>query len=186
MISMPNLIIIGGSSRNVGKTSICLDLISRYASKLDITGLKISAIKPEEKIYHGTHGHVFKGRNFRIYEEPKPDDHKDTARMLKAGAKRAVYIEAADEHLAEAFAGFRNLYGTTGPIISESRSLRKLAIPSLFILIKHFEAALIKQDFYKYEALADLTVNIKPGCNTSASVASRIFWDQDHWALSWN
>ena len=29
---IPNLIIIGGSSRNVGKTSLALELITKYAS----------------------------------------------------------------------------------------------------------------------------------------------------------
>lgn len=184
MTSMPNLIIIGGSSRNVGKTSLCLDLISRYAPDLEITGLKISAIKPDDTIHHGTHEIVLKDRNFRIFEEQQNESNKDTARMLKAGAKRAFYIEATEEHMPEAFAGFRKKYKTNGPIISESRSLRNLAIPSLFILIKHYDPALIKPDFHDYEALADLTVSIRPGCNTTASVASRIFWDQDHWALS--
>lgn len=183
MISMPNLIIIGGSSRNVGKTSLCLDLISRYAPDLEITGLKISAIKPYDAIHHGTHDRMLNGRNFRIFEEQHTGSNKDTARMLKAGAKRAFYIEALEEHMPEAFAGFREIYETTGPIISESRSLRNLAIPSLFILIKHYDPALIKSDFHDYEALADLTVNIRPGCNTTASLASQICWNQDHWSL---
>lgn len=184
MISMPNLIIIGGSSRNVGKTSLCLDLISRYAPDLEITGLKISAIKPDDTIYHGTHALVLNGVNFRIFEEKNAESNKDTARMLKAGAKRAVYIEALEEHMPEAFAGFRKIYETAGPIISESRSLRNLAIPSLFILLKHYNPALIKPDFHNYEALVDLTVSISPGCSTTASLASRICWDRDHWLLS--
>jgi len=183
MISMPNLIIIGGSSRNVGKTSLCLDLISRYAQDLEITGLKISTIKPDDAIHHGTHDITLNGRNYRILEEQQTGGNKDTARMLKAGAKRAFYIESLEEHMGEAFAGFREIYETTGPIISESRSLRNLAIPSLFILIKHYDPALIKPDFYDYEALADLTVTIRPGCNTTASLASQIYWNQDHWSL---
>ncbi|MGA9670784.1 MAG: hypothetical protein WBQ94_16355 [Terracidiphilus sp.] len=69
------IIVVGGSGRNVGKTSLVCGLISGLAE------FRWSAVKVS------THDH---GKPKPVWEETTPGTETDTARYLKAGAERAL------------------------------------------------------------------------------------------------
>lgn len=179
---IPNLIIIGGSSRNVGKTTLALKLIEKYAATEKITGLKVTSIRPGEETHHGSHENPGL-QSFRIIEETVNSSSKDTARMLSAGADKVYYIETPDSKINVAMEMFLATINTGGPIVCESRSLRSAVIPGLFVLLKHYDKNLIKPDFDLYEKLADITLTIEPDTKNSGTMAERIIWNGARWEV---
>ncbi|MFH1119549.1 MAG: hypothetical protein V1775_06975 [Bacteroidota bacterium] len=178
---MPNLIIIGGSSRNVGKTTLTLKLIEKYAAEEKITGLKVTNVRPGEEAFHGDHDNL-KIHEFRILEETLLGTGKDTSRMLQAGAANAFFIETTDHLISEAFREFLYTGYNGGLIICESRSLRNVVVPGLFVLLKHYNEKLIKPGFNQYEEIADIVFSIDRNLKNSGALAERISWD----GISWN
>lgn len=183
LLYLPNLLIIGGSSRNVGKTTLALSLVKKYAGSEKITGLKVTSIRPNEEIFHGSHDNL-PVKKYQVIEETINTSKKDTAKMLKAGADKVFYIETTDEHLASAFREFLAQNPNTGPIICESRSLRNIVKPGLFVLLKHYDPDNIKPGFAIFEALADITFTIDPGEKTSTGLSERIIWNGYSWQIA--
>lgn len=132
--SDPHLLIIGGTGRNVGKTTLALEIITKFAHLFDLTGLKVSTHKKGEELFHGDHPNLSYD-DFHIYIETSQVKSKDTARMLHAGAKNAFYIQTPDHQVSVAYTAFKSLSSKNNPIICESRSLRKHVKPGLFILL---------------------------------------------------
>ena len=180
--SLPNLIIIGGSSRNVGKTTLALKLIEKYCAKEIIIGLKVTSMRPGEESFHGSH-ESYNLQQFRIIEETSTDNKKDTSRMFLAGAKKVYYIETPDHLLSNALNAFIEKIGSENPIICESRSLRKVVRPGLFVLLKHFDLLTVKPEFKRFEELADYIHIIKRNSRSSGSLAQMIEWDGKRWCL---
>ncbi len=180
---VPNLIIIGGSSRNVGKTTLAIKLIEKYAPFVSIIGLKVTSIRPGEEAQHGGHQKLDL-LNFSIIEETITNSSKDTARMLTAGADKVYYIQTPDSKIKEAVDIFLATKNTGCPIVCESRNLRSAVIPGLFVLLKHFDTALIKPGFDVYEKLADITLTINPNMKNSGELAEKIVWDGRNWKLN--
>jgi len=180
---IPNLIIIGGSSRNVGKTTLVLALIKKYAKTAAITGLKVTSMRPGEEKFHGSHLNL-KPEEFTIVEENNIHSNKDTARMLEAGARKVYYIETPDRLLREAIESFMHMHLNGNPIVCESRSLRSAVVPGLFILLKHYDPEKIKPGFSYTENLADSTFSIGQHTRNSAEIADKILWDGNRWLLT--
>jgi len=180
---IPNLIIIGGSSRNVGKTSLALKLIEKLALSQKVTGLKVTSLRHGEDGFHGIHDSL-KKNSFRITEEQDRGASKDTSRMLRAGAEKVFFIESPDHLLESAFLEFMRVHNPGGPLVCESRSLRRAVVPGLFILLKHFKISMIKPGFDFYESKADLIFTIEPESKSSESLADIIEWDQNTWKIT--
>ena len=134
MEKLKNLLIIAGAGRNVGKTELVCRLIEKYSSQRDIYGLKVSAIHPDEAIYHGNHSTQKFTTN--LYEETRYDQEKDTSRMLRAGAKRVFYLQGDDDQIRAGFREFQRIIPDAAPVICESSSLWKYVRPGLLILVK--------------------------------------------------
>ncbi|MCB9014407.1 MAG: hypothetical protein H6541_01345 [Lentimicrobiaceae bacterium] len=181
--SLPELLIIGGSSRNTGKTSLAVRLIEKYAKEHSITGLKVTSIRRGEEEYHGRHEDVINEAKFTIYEETNFQGDKDTCRMLAAGAKRVFYIQTTEQYLDEAFKNFLSLKSDHSPIICESRSLRAVVKPGLLVLLKHYNPAFIKPGFSQLEALADLTITMHQEKENTAQETEAIIWNGQTWKL---
>lgn len=179
---IPNLIIIGGSSRNVGKTTLVLRLIQKYAKTAAITGLKVTSMRPGEEKFHGSHYNL-KPEEFTIVEETNIYSNKDTSRMLEAGAKKVYYIETPDSLIKEAMESFMLMHPDGNPIVCESRSLRSAIVPGLFILLKHYNPEKIKPGFNYSENLADITFTIGQHTKNSSEIADKIFWNGTRWLL---
>lgn len=130
---MRNLIIVAGSGRNVGKTELACRLIEKFSPSSDIYGLKVSAVYPDEQIYHGAHGPA--DETEQLIEERRPNLDKDTSRMLRAGARRVFYLQGDDAGLKDGFEQFRSLIPPQAAVVCESGSLWKFVRPGLLILV---------------------------------------------------
>ena len=130
---MRNLLIVAGSGRNVGKTEFACRLIEKFSRTSDVYGLKVSAVYPDEEIYHGGHGPA--GGAEHLIEERRLDQDKDTSRMLRAGARRVFYLQGDDARLKDGFKQFRSLIPAGAAVVCESGSLWQFVQPGLLVLV---------------------------------------------------
>ena len=128
-----NLILIGGSGRNVGKTSFACLLIEELSKKGKVIAIKISNIKPDDNSFHGFHEKSLEG-NFEIFEE-KGFGNKDSQRMLAAGALRSFFIRTTDNFVEDAFKSLLKQIDQNSLLICESNSLRKFVEPKAFVMV---------------------------------------------------
>jgi hypothetical protein len=134
------IIIIGGHSRSVGKTSVVAGLISALP-EFEWTAVKITQ-----------YGHGVCSANgepcdcstadhsWAISEERDRSGESDTSRFLVAGAKRALWVRTEQGRLAEAMPTLRaKIEVASGEVannvIIESNSILKFLCPDLYLTV---------------------------------------------------
>ncbi|MBS4059862.1 MAG: hypothetical protein KG029_05645 [Bacteroidetes bacterium] len=157
MIYLPNLLLIAGNGRNIGKSTFACAVIEKFSKETSVFGIKATTIYPEEDAFHNKKK-VQLFQPFDIFEETNPESTKDTARMLKAGAERAFYIRSFDENIEQAIQEFFEIIPRESVIICESGSLRKVVKPGLFLYLENGNNNL-KEKNRKIRDLADIVVN---------------------------
>lgn len=149
---------IGGNSRNAGKTTVSCMIIEKLSLHYQVFGLKVTSIRKGEADHHGNHSDEdFSG--FQISEELDRDSHKDTSRMLRAGAEKVFYICADEGFELNAIKEFLNRFNTNQPIICESRSLRDKVKPGIFMMMMRNPAIGKQKEVDKYLKAADFILN---------------------------
>lgn len=155
MVKINNLILIGGGSRNLGKTEFVTQLISKYKNQYEIIAIKIKTIYEGDHFFHGKDHHPLES-NFRITEFTESIDQEDTSRMLKAGAQRVFKIKSKNAFLGDAFFQLLNSIDTSNKlIVCESNSLRDFVIPNTFFIILGTKNKEIKPSAKRLMSLAD-------------------------------
>jgi hypothetical protein len=129
------LIVIGGHSRSVGKTSVVVGLISALR-EFDWTAVKITQ-----------YGHGICSANgaacdcatddhsWAISEERDRSGVSDTSRFLLAGAARALWVRTEQGRLAEAMPALRQRLEGGANLIIESNSILKFLRPDLYLTV---------------------------------------------------
>lgn len=129
MISDSRFVIIAGTARNVGKTTLISKIIKHQSPQIEIITLKFISLKEGDKSHH----HYTD--SYLIIEETNPQSGKDTAKMLRAGAKRSFLITSQKNYIQEAIHAFRSLLSPDTLVLAESAHLRKYIKPYLFVVI---------------------------------------------------
>lgn len=132
------LVIVGGHSRSVGKTSVVAGLISAL-TELRWTALKIT------QYGHGicsadgspcdctTDDHTL-----AVTEERDRSGESDTSRFLIAGAEKVYWVRTRQGMLAEAMPKVRQVIASAENVIVESNSLMKFIRPDLYFSVLDF------------------------------------------------
>ena len=128
-IDYPNLLLIAGNGRNVGKTYFACRIIESLSKQASITGLKITSHIHE----HNSDDVLLKDKHYVILQE-KQISGKDSSLMLQAGAKQVFFVMAEPEYLPEAFEKL-SAYLPKTPIVCESGGLHEIITPGLFFFI---------------------------------------------------
>ena len=149
---------IGGNSRNAGKTTLACGVISKLAATHDTIGLKVTSIRPGEEGLHGTHNEMDL-TGFEVMEELKTDSPKDTSKMLRAGAKQVFYLRVSDFYVEKAIVFFLKNFVNNQLIVCESRSLRNIVAPGLFVMMVRNPAVGEPKDIATYLDKADFIFN---------------------------
>ncbi len=155
MITDARLLIVGGSGRNVGKTEFVCRLIEKISCHHEVFALKVSAVFPDEKPFHGDHAEDASADD--LFEETRRDTAKDTSRMLRAGAGRVFYLRTDDAGILSGFAEFKRQVPPNTIIVCESNSLVRFVNPGLFILVKA-EQGIVKARVHSLLDRADMVV----------------------------
>jgi len=129
------IVIIGGHSRSVGKTSVVAGLIAALA-EFDWTAVKITQ-----------YGHGICSANgeacdcatadhaWAISEEKDRSGQSDTSRFLVAGASRSLWVRTEQGRLAEAMPALRQRIVRDRNVIVESNSVLKFLRPDLYLTV---------------------------------------------------
>lgn len=175
-----NLLIVGGTGRDVGKTEFVCRLITRVSAERPVYAIKVSSIFPGEELYHGTHS----GDDSSLYllEETNRESDKDTSRMLKAGAARVFYLRADDTGIQPGFDQFLRKIPIGSVVVCESNSLGHFVKPALSIMVRS-KGGEVKPRATVQLKYADLVV-VSDGTSGFPELKSIYFCKKDGWKLT--
>lgn len=129
------VLVIGGHTRSVGKTSVVSGLIAALPG-FHWTALKIT------QYGHGVcsaNGEACDcataDHSFAVSEEKDRSGESDTSRFLIAGADHSWWVRTQQGHLAEAMPRIRKILASTQNIIIESNSILRFLKPDLYLTV---------------------------------------------------
>ena len=129
------IVVIGGHSRSVGKTSVVAGLISALP-EFDWTAVKITQYGHGICSANGEACDCATGdHSWAITEERDRSRESDTSRFLAAGAVRALWARTEQGRLAEAMATLRQRLESARNVIIESNSVLKFLRPDLYLTV---------------------------------------------------
>ena len=152
------LVVIGGHSRSVGKTSVVAGLISALP-EFDWTAVKITQYGHGVCSANGepcdcaTADHAW-----AISEEPDRSGETDTSRYLVAGAARSLWVRTEQGRLAEAMPSLRTKIEHSGNVIMESNSVLKFLRPDLYLTVLDPATADFKNSAREFLDRADAVI----------------------------
>lgn len=173
------LVVVGGHSRNIGKSSVVEGLIRRIP-EARWTALKIT------QFGHGVCSHSGAACGC----EPAGPDHpcalseefgpgeSDSGRFKAAGAQRSFWLRTRTGQLAGARREVEKILAAGPNTIVESNSILELAQPDLYLVVLDFGCEDFKPSALRYMDRADAFVVIDRGINVPMwQEVSRGLWD---------
>jgi hypothetical protein len=153
------LVVIGGHSRSVGKTSVVAGLIAALP-EFNWTALKITQFghgicsadgKPCDCATMDDH---FKA----ISDEKETTGESDTSRFLVAGAARSIWVRTQQGRLSEAMPDIRRRLAGAENVIMESNSIMGFVQPDLYISVLDAEQPDFKVSANEFLDRADAVI----------------------------
>jgi hypothetical protein len=152
------LVVIGGHSRNVGKTSVVAGLISALR-EFDWTAVKITQYGHGICSANGEACDCATGdHSWAISEERDRSAESDTSRFLVAGALRSLWVRTEQGRLAEAMPALRERLEHAGNVIIESNSVLKFLRPDLYLTVLDPSTADFKNSAREFLDRADAVI----------------------------
>lgn len=152
------LVVVGGHSRNVGKTSVVAGLIAALP-ELQWTAVKITQYghgicsADGEACDCATADHAW-----AISEEQDRSGGSDTSRFLAAGAQPVFWVRTEQGRLAEAMPAVRKKLESARNVIIESNSVLKFLRPDLYLTILDPATADFKNSAREFLDRADAVI----------------------------
>lgn len=171
-MKLERLLLVGGNTRHIGKTTLICELIRKFSPLYPVTGLKVTSIYQNDALHHGSHD-LLAGKDFEIAQEQAKTKGKDTAKMLACGAGQAFYVQARDHAVEKAWKALLQHLPENTLLICESRTLRRFIQPGVFIYLKSSRIETEKPLSAFLEKSADLVIT-DPNPQDLASLAERI------------
>jgi hypothetical protein len=129
------IVVIGGHSRSVGKTSVVAGLISALP-EFDWTAVKITQYGHGICSANGEACDCATGdHSWAISEERDRSGESDTSRFLVAGAAHALWVRTEQGRLAEAMPTLRRRLEGARNVVIESNSILKFLRPDLYLTV---------------------------------------------------
>src|SRR5262245_54156003 len=149
------MIIVGGHTRNIGKTSVVEGII-RAMPELGWTAIKITQFGHHVCSVDGELCECATAEHqFTITSERRADSGTDTSRFLAAGARRSLWVRTRQGELFTAMDSIRSEIERDNFVIVESNSLRRFLEPDLFLQVVDLSHADFKVSAQQYFDLAD-------------------------------
>jgi hypothetical protein len=153
-----SLIVIGGHSRNVGKTSVVAGLIAALP-EYNWTALKITQYGHGVCSMDGEPCHcATDDHSWAISEELDRSGESDTSRFLAAGAARVWWVRTEQGRLAEAMPTVRGKLAESKNAIVESNSILKFLRPDLYLTVLDPATADFKRSAQEFLDRADAVI----------------------------
>ncbi len=157
------IVVVGGNSRNVGKTSVVAGLIRTLrhrnwtAIKLTQFGHGICSVDSEPcGCAPGEHPFV-------IQQEHDRSGNSDTSRFLEAGARRALWVRVRQGMLQAAIPDLRQAIAGEENVILESNSILHFFQPHLYLTVLDPAKKDFKGSARHFLDRADASLVLEPG-----------------------
>jgi hypothetical protein len=158
------VVVVGGHSRSVGKTSVVAGLIAAIPER-NWTAVKITQ-----------YGHGVCSRDgqpcdcavddqehsYAVTEELDRSGESDTSRFLVAGACRSLWVRTRQGFLAEAMPRVRRELGRAEDVIIESNSVLRFIRPDLYLTVLNPANPDFKASAREYLDFADAIILDQP------------------------
>jgi len=129
------IVVIGGQSRDVGKTSVVAGIIAALPS-YNWTAFKITQFGHGRCSLDGKPcSCATDDRCWAMTEEKDPAGRSDTSRFLAAGARRSFWVRTEQGQLGEALSVLRRRLAESENAIIESNSILEFIQPDLYITV---------------------------------------------------
>ena len=157
------LVVVGGHSRNIGKTSVVVGLIRKLRDQ-KWTAVKITQFGHGVCSHHGEACgcETEPEHPFALSEEYEPS-RTDSGRFLGAGAERSFWLRTPMGELTRAKTTLSKITRSGGNIIMESNSVLELLKPDVFLMVLDFSCGDFKPSSLRYMDQADAFVVIDRG-----------------------
>jgi len=158
-----NLVVVGGHTRNIGKTSVMAALIREFAP-LGWTAVKVT------QYGHGVCSHdghacacAPEEHPFALTEERDSRAGSDTSRFLAAGARRSLWLRARQGQLGEALPLLTRKIARTPWVVIESNSILDFIDPLLYLVVLDPSRADFKKSAERWLDRADALIPVENG-----------------------
>lgn len=147
-----NVLLVSGSGRNCGKTTLACNLIGDLSNHHHVIGLKIT---PHIHIIDNQQELLFGGEGYNIYKEHNFSSGKDSSRMLDAGAREVYFVECNDENLSKVETILKRILHKDAVVVCESGSFASVFKPGYHILVEGLELDTSKKSYINNRTIAD-------------------------------
>ncbi len=152
------IVIVGGHSRSVGKTSVVAGLIAALP-EMHWTALKVTQYGHGICSADGAECDCASGDHpWAVSEERDRSGESDTSRFLIAGAAKVFWARTRQGMLAEAMPRIRQVIAGAENLIFESNSLMKFVRPDVYLTVLDFAKADFKDSAREYLDRADAVI----------------------------
>jgi hypothetical protein len=164
------LIVVGGHSRNIGKTSVVAGIIQALP-QWDWTAMKITQFGHGICSASGSACDCCLGDDhpYAIAEERSTND-SDTGRFVAAGARRSYWVRTGMGQLGSVLEAVGEIRAASRNLIVESNSIVEFVKPDLYLVVLDFAQADFKASSRRFLSRADACVVVENGV------------DQPHWS----
>jgi hypothetical protein len=151
------VVVVGGHSRSIGKTSVVAGLISAMPERR-WTAIKITQYGNE---ICSRDGHCCQcapegqAHGWAISEEADRSGRTDTSRFLIAGADRVLWVRTRQGFLTEAMPQLRRELAASANVIIESNSVLRFVRPDLYLMVLDQAVDDFKRSAREFLGLAD-------------------------------
>lgn len=153
-----SLVVIGGHSRSVGKTSVVAGLIAALP-EFNWTALKITQYGHGICSANGQPCHCATDDHTRaITEEQDRSGESDTSRFLVAGAQHAIWVRTRQGMLGEAMPAIERKIAAAENVIMESNSILRFLRPDLYLTVLDSGTADFKDSAREFLDRADAVI----------------------------
>ncbi len=175
------LVVVGGHSRNIGKTAVVAGLIRKLRDRKWIA-VKVTqyghGVCSENGSACECAGGIDADHPFALSEEYEPSG-TDSGRFLAAGAERSFWLRTPAGELAKAAGTLQKLLRQGEHVIMESNSVVEVVRPDVFLMLLDFSCEDFKPSSLRLMDRADAFLVIDRGINAPVwEEVSRGVWDR--------
>lgn len=132
MMDWKNMLVLAGTNRNVGKTTLACKIIRQISKEQPVVAVKIT---PHFHANCSSCQMLYAAEDVQITKELSTQSSKDSSLMLAAGASDVYFIQAKDDKLPFVVDFLRKQIPDSLPVVCESAVIRNFINPGKFILL---------------------------------------------------
>jgi len=133
METFPGILMIGGTARKSGKTTLICRLLEAFSNPYRIGAVKV-ALYDDERDFGRHHPDALPARVVMIRQED-PALKKDSGKYLASGAAESWFMAALPDKEPSVLQEIRNISERNDLMILESNTLRKNIQPGVFVMV---------------------------------------------------